>query len=192
MTAFAGPATRQSENHPSRSTYPTSLVLNEATDQLPGTKFLDELRTQGFFPILIFVPRPVNGEATLSPFTDADQTSTSLQLAANASPATDSRDVFVFGEVTVNIRGMEVWRRGTSVFLRRKEFKTLVYLIQNAGRVVSRDELLNEVWGYQSYPCTRTVDNHILRLRSKLEIDPTHPRHFQTVHGTGYKFLPQI
>jgi DNA-binding response OmpR family regulator len=56
--------------------------------------------------------------------------------------------------------------------------------------VISRDELLNEVWGYESYPCTRTVDNHILRLRKKLEPEPRRPRHFRTVHGTGYKFLP--
>jgi len=70
------------------------------------------------------------------------------------------------------------------------EFKALKYLIQNAGKVISREELLNEVWGYENYPCTRTVDNHILRLRQKLERDPSHPVHFQTMHRTGYKFLP--
>jgi DNA-binding response OmpR family regulator len=70
------------------------------------------------------------------------------------------------------------------------EFKMLKYLIQNAHRVISRDELLNEVWGYENYPCTRTVDNHILRLRQKLERDPSRPVHFRTMHGVGYKFLP--
>jgi DNA-binding response OmpR family regulator len=70
------------------------------------------------------------------------------------------------------------------------EFKTLQYLIQNARRVISRDELLNEVWGYENYPCTRTVDNHILRLRQKLERDPARPAYFRTVRGAGYKFLP--
>ena len=56
-------------------------------------------------------------------------------------------------------------------------------------RVISRDELLNEVWGYEKYPCTRTVDNHILKLRKKLETEPAHPKHFHTVHSCGYKFL---
>jgi hypothetical protein len=98
--------------------------------------------------------------------------------------------VFVFGDVAINFAGMEARRKGNPVALRTKEFKTLTYLIQNSGRVISRDELLNEVWGYECYPCTRTVDNHILQLRRKLEAEPSRPRHFLTVHGTGYKFLP--
>jgi DNA-binding response OmpR family regulator len=85
---------------------------------------------------------------------------------------------------------MEIHRNGRPVILTCKEFKTLVYLIKNPRRVISRDELLNEVWGYQHYPCTRTVDNHILRLRKKLEPEPAHPKHFHTVHRSGYKFLP--
>jgi DNA-binding response OmpR family regulator len=85
---------------------------------------------------------------------------------------------------------MEIHRKGRPVTLTYKEFQTLAYLIKNARRVISRDELLNEVWGYECYPCTRTVDNHILRLRKKLETQPASPRHFQTVHGAGYKFLP--
>jgi DNA-binding response OmpR family regulator len=64
------------------------------------------------------------------------------------------------------------------------------FLAKNAQRVISREELLNEVWGYQDYPCTRTVDNHMMRLRQKLESDPTKPLHFLTVYGRGYKFLP--
>jgi DNA-binding response OmpR family regulator len=63
-------------------------------------------------------------------------------------------------------------------------------MIKNARRAISRDELLNEVWGYENYPCTRTVDNHILRLRQKLENDPANPEHLVTIHGMGYKFIP--
>ena len=70
-----------------------------------------------------------------------------------------------------------------------QEFKVLRFFIQNQDRVITREELLNEVWGYQSYPSTRTVDNHILKLRQKLEKDPAHPIHFRTVHGAGYKFV---
>ncbi len=71
-----------------------------------------------------------------------------------------------------------------------KEFKILEFLIRNAERVIPRDELLNEVWGYECYPCTRTVDTHIRRLREKLEGDPSHPSHLLTVHAVGYKFVP--
>ena len=85
---------------------------------------------------------------------------------------------------------MEVAREGEPIPLTTQEFKTLKYLLQNAGRVISRDELLNQVWGYENYPCTRTVDNHILRLRQKLERDPSRPVHLRTVHGAGYKFMP--
>jgi DNA-binding response OmpR family regulator len=95
-----------------------------------------------------------------------------------------------FGEVTVNFSAMETFRKGEPVVLITLEFKTLKYLIQNARRVISRDEMLNEVWGYENYPCTRTVDNHILRLRRKLERNPSRPVHFQTMHGAGYKFIP--
>jgi DNA-binding response OmpR family regulator len=96
----------------------------------------------------------------------------------------------VFGDVRVSFSSMEASRKGEPVKLTRMEFKALKYLAQNPGRVIARDELLNQVWGYESYPCTRTVDNHILRLRQKLEVDACRPLHFRTVHGVGYKFLP--
>jgi len=96
----------------------------------------------------------------------------------------------VFNGITVDLRKMEVQRDGKVVVLTAQEFKTLQFLVQNADRVISRDELLNEVWGYQNYPSTRTVDNHILKLRQKLERDPASPVHFRTAHGMGYKFVP--
>ena len=102
----------------------------------------------------------------------------------------NSENEFTFGDVTVNFPAMLAYRNGQSVGFTNIEFKTLKYLIHNVRRVISRDELLNQVWGYENYSCTRTVDNHILRLRQKLEREPSRPVHFQTVHGAGYKFLP--
>jgi DNA-binding response OmpR family regulator len=99
-------------------------------------------------------------------------------------------DVLVYGDVTICFSAMEVHRKGQLVALTLQEFKTLTYLLKNARRVISRDELLSQVWGYECYPSTRTVDNHILRLRKKLEPEPARPKHFRTVHGIGYKFLP--
>jgi DNA-binding response OmpR family regulator len=95
-----------------------------------------------------------------------------------------------FGNVLVDFSKREVSCSGEVIRLTAKEYKTLEFLIKNAQRVISRDELLNEVWGYQNYPCTRTVDNHILRLRQKLENDSSNPTHILTMHGVGYKFMP--
>jgi DNA-binding response OmpR family regulator len=97
-----------------------------------------------------------------------------------------------FGDISVDFQRMEVYRGDQSVALTPQEFKLLKYFAQNPERVLSRDQLLNDVWGYNSYPSTRTVDSHILTLRQKLEKDPSRPVHFVTVHNAGYKFLPAI
>jgi len=96
---------------------------------------------------------------------------------------------FSFGEVFIDFTKMEIIRENQTIALTAQEFKTLKFMVQNAERVITRDELLNEVWGYHNYPSTRTVDNHILKLRQKLEKDPANPVHFRTVHGVGYKFV---
>jgi DNA-binding response OmpR family regulator len=101
----------------------------------------------------------------------------------------DKVEVFGFDDVEVNFSRMELHRAGQLVPLTPQEFKMLRFFLNNPERVISRTELLNEVWGYNNYPTTRTVDTHILRLRQKLEKDPTDPVHFRTVHGTGYKFV---
>jgi DNA-binding response OmpR family regulator len=102
----------------------------------------------------------------------------------------EDADVCVFADVMVDFSKNEITRGGEKITVTPKEFKTLEFLAKNAHRVISRDELLNEVWGYHHYPCTRTVDNHILRLRQKLETDPGRPSHFLTIHCLGYKFVP--
>jgi DNA-binding response OmpR family regulator len=111
-----------------------------------------------------------------------------IRRASRSSP--EDADVYFFADVTVDFYKTEITRGGEKIAVTPKEFKTLKFMAKNAQRVISRDELLNEVWGYQHYPSTRTVDNHMLRLRQKLEGDPSHPLHFLTVHGRGYKFLP--
>ena len=89
-------------------------------------------------------------------------------------------ETFQFSDVKVDFTKMELWREGELVQLTSQEFKVLKFMIQNAERVLSREELLNHVWGYKNYPSTRTVDNHILRLRQKLEKDPANPLHFRS------------
>lgn len=109
--------------------------------------------------------------------------------AALRSAQADLANVFCFDDITVNFPNAEVMRGGRSLGLTAKEFRTLKFMIQNAGRVISRRELLKEVWGYHDYPHTRTVDTHILSLRNKLERDPSNPIHFRTLSRVGYKFV---
>ena len=98
-------------------------------------------------------------------------------------------DVLKLGEVSVDFSKMELIRGEGAVPLTKKEFETLRFLSMNAGRVISRQELLDEVWGYKNYGSTRIVDNVIVKLRHKIEKDPAHPVHLRTIHGTGYKFI---
>ncbi|HEV2116456.1 MAG TPA: response regulator transcription factor [Terriglobales bacterium] len=99
-------------------------------------------------------------------------------------------EVAQFADVSVDFSRMQATRAGQPIPLTGQEFKMLKFMVQNPERVISREELLNEVWGYQNYPTTRTVDNHLLKLRQKLEKDPANPVHFRTVHGAGYRFVP--
>ena len=110
--------------------------------------------------------------------------------AAPVAMAAASHDKLAFGDIEIDFTSMEARRSGSPISITAQEYKLLKFLSQSPERVMSREELLNEVWGYQNYPSTRTVDNHILRLRQKLEPDPAHPTFFVTVHGAGYKFVP--
>jgi DNA-binding response OmpR family regulator len=95
-----------------------------------------------------------------------------------------------FGDIHVDFLRMQVSRSQNPVVLTPQEFKLLRFFVDNPHRVLSRDELLNEVWGYNNYPSTRTVDNHVWMLRRKLEGKPACPVHFLTVQRIGYKFVP--
>ena len=94
-----------------------------------------------------------------------------------------------FGKVFIDFKRFEARKADKILNMSRKEFGILRLLAARVGEVVTRDELLDEVWGYEQYPTTRTVDNHIALLRSKLEEDPSKPLHLITVHGVGYKLI---
>ena len=98
-------------------------------------------------------------------------------------------DTFRFGDVSVDFKRAAILKNNESVELSAMEFKLLQFLIESRGHVHSRDHLLDEVWGYDAMPSTRTVDVHIAWLRQKLEENPRHPSFIQTVHGLGYKFV---
>jgi DNA-binding response OmpR family regulator len=103
-------------------------------------------------------------------------------------PVSDA--VYRFGDCETDFKKMTIKRAGKPVVLTAHEFKLLKFFTENAERVLTRDVLLNEVWGYNFYPTTRTVDNQVLKLRQKLEPDPANPKYFLTIYGAGYKFVP--
>lgn len=104
-------------------------------------------------------------------------------------PPLETSDSLEFDDVSVDFPRHHVTRGGQRVELTPKELHLLRALARNCGIVVTRDQLLDEVWGYETYPTTRTVDNHVLRLRQKLEADPADPRHILSIYGEGYKFV---
>jgi DNA-binding response OmpR family regulator len=113
-----------------------------------------------------------------------------IQAAIRRQRKPASATLFRFADCELDFKSMSARRSGVPVTLTAHEFKLLKYFTDNIDRVLTRELLLNEVWGYNSYPTTRTVDNQILKLRQKLESDPANPKHLLTIYGAGYKFVP--
>lgn len=111
-----------------------------------------------------------------------------LRRAPSAEPTVNA-ETYQFGQVRVDFRRAEAYFDDRMVELSAREFQLLRYFIEHRGNTISRDELLNEVWGYNAMPSTRTVDVHIAWLRQKLEPNPRHPQYILTIHGLGYKFV---
>ena len=173
--------------------------LNEDLAPVPVSGIPEEFRKLSrYLPVIVLVPKSAVHDKTTQKKPNKSVTgridSTDVCLPLDAAKAwlrnPNATDTFEFGGVKGCFSTMEIHRNGRPVILTCKEFKTLAYLIKNPRRVISRDELLNKVWGYENCPSTRTVDNHILKLRKKLETEPARPKHFHTVHSSGYKFLP--
>jgi DNA-binding response OmpR family regulator len=111
-----------------------------------------------------------------------------VQIRHGRDQEPQRRDEFRFGNVVVDVRRQIVKRAGKRVEMTSREFQLLSYFILHQGELVTRDQLLIDVWGYSHPPLTRAVDNFVFKLRSKLEADPQHPRYFLTAYGTGYRF----
>jgi DNA-binding response OmpR family regulator len=113
-----------------------------------------------------------------------------VQAALRRRRPTKIAVIFRFGLCTADFDRMTIEREGKPVTLTALEFKLLRFLVEHAESVLTREIMLTEVWGYNALPTTRTVDNQMLKLRQKLEVDPSEPRHLLTIHGMGYKFVP--
>jgi two-component system alkaline phosphatase synthesis response regulator PhoP len=110
-------------------------------------------------------------------------------LLRRAEPAKPDIEEYSFGNITMNLRKMEIEKKGAPLKLSATEYKILKYFIEHEGEVITRDKFLDDVWGYDAFPTTRTVDNYILSLRKKIEDNPAEPEHIVTVHTAGYKFI---
>jgi DNA-binding response OmpR family regulator len=183
-----------------QSSSPAAVVLDLRLPKISGRDLCKEIKAQApTLPIVVLSAASDVSDKVLLLELGADDYVTKpfsprellarVRAALRHTVRAPEVNVVSFDGITVDFKKMEVKRDGQPVVLTAQEFKTFQFLVQNSERVISRDELLNEVWGYQNYPSTRTVDNHILKLRQKLERDPSSPVHFRTVHGMGYKFI---
>jgi phosphate regulon transcriptional regulator PhoB len=182
---------------------PDLVLLDWMLPQLSGIEVCRRLRGRGHMrnvPIVMLTargeePDRIRGLDTgaddyvVKPFSVPELMARVRALLRRASSTANHLTILRFGCVEVDFRRYAATRDGHAVEMTRKEFALLRFLASREDTVITRDELLNKVWGLDAYPVTRTVDNHIAGLRAKLEMDPGRPVHIQTVHGVGYKFV---
>jgi DNA-binding response OmpR family regulator len=180
---------------------PDLIILDLMLPKLSGYEICRKLRDQGsHVPILMLTARGDEADRILGldigaddyvskPFSVRELLARVRALLRRSDPQRAPLDQLTFGDVVVDFLQYEARKKGQPVEMTPKEFGVLRYLAVRAGEVIQRQQLLEEVWGYENYPTTRTVDNHIASLRAKLEDDPAEPRHLLTVHGVGYKFV---
>jgi len=183
---------------------PDLIVLDLMLPRMSGLELCKKLRAEGLHtPILMLTARSEESDRVLGLDIGADDYMTKpfsvrelaariravLRRTQGGSPLPDDLQ---FGQVEVDFKRYEVRRKGKPIEMTRKEFAILRLLAARAGEVVTREQLLDEVWGYDAYPVSRTVDNHVAALRAKLETNPAEPEHILTVHGVGYKFVRNV
>ncbi len=180
---------------------PDLLILDLMLPRMSGYEVCRKARAAGIAtPIVILTARGEEADRVLGldlgaddyvskPFSIRELLARVRAILRRAQPAAALPDELRFGDVEVDFRSYEARKGGSPLEMTPKEFQVLRLLASRSGEVVTRDELLNEVWGYENYPTTRTVDNHVATLRAKIELDPANPEHLRTVHGVGYKFI---
>jgi len=185
----------------SREGKPDLIILDLMLPKLSGYEICRKLRAEGSrVPILMLTARGEEADRILGldigaddyvskPFSVRELLARVRALLRRSEPHDAGVEHLTFSDVIVDFPQFEARKKGQPVVMTPKEFGVLRYLAARAGKVVRREELLEQVWGYENYPTTRTVDNHLASLRAKLEEDPAEPRHLLTVHGVGYKFV---
>ena len=177
---------------------PDLILLDEMMPELSGWDVLRALRQERVdIPVVLLTARGEEVDRVLGlelgaddyiakPFSLRELLARVRAVLRRPGPR-QKGETLAFGDVRIKLRARQTFKAGREVPLTRKEFDLLRYLVEHRGEVVTRDRLLDEVWGYAQFPTTRTVDTHILRLRQKFEKDPEQPAWILTVHGQGYK-----
>ena len=183
-----------------RAHKPELIILDLMMPRLGGLELCRRLRGEGVqTPILMLTAKSEEADRiagldmgaddyVTKPFSVKELMARVRALLRRVKPEQNLPGELRFGDVEIDFLRYEAHRKGKPIEMARKEFAVLRFLASRAGEAVTRDELLNEVWGYDVFPVSRTVDNHLALLRSKLEPDPASPRYLLTVHGVGYRF----
>jgi DNA-binding response OmpR family regulator len=176
------------------------LILDVMLPRMSGLDVCRQLRSAGnYTPIIMLTARGQEIDKVLGLKTGADDYVTKpfsfLELMARVeavlrrtSKSLEAVEQASFGDVEMNFKTFEASKGGRALELSPREFKMMKYFVEHRGEVVTRDQLLDHVWGYEGLPLTRTVDMHIAKLRQKIEDTPSDPHHVITVHRVGYKF----
>ena len=184
-----------------RTEQPDLIVLDLMLPRMSGVELCRKLRMENVHvPVLMLTARSEEADRirgldaggddyVTKPFSVGELMARVRALLRRASPALRAPRRLTFGQADVDFVRYVAHNGGRPVEMTRKEYALLRFLASRRNVVVTRDEILNKVWGLDSFPVTRTVDNHIASLRSKLETNPAQPQHIQTVHGVGYRFV---
>jgi two-component system alkaline phosphatase synthesis response regulator PhoP len=178
---------------------PALILLDIMMPRVSGWEVCRELRRRGIdVPVIMLTARAEEADRVQGLDLGADDYITKpfsvrelmarIQAVLRRPGPRRKAEALAFGDVRVHVQARQVFRAGREVPMTRKEFDLLVYLVEHRGEIVTRERLLDHVWGYERFPTTRTVDTHVLRLRRKFETDPDRPAFILTVHGQGYRF----
>src|SRR3990172_6049159 len=185
-----------------RRDHPDVIVLDLMLPKMDGLEVCRRVRADSDVPILMLTAKSEEFDKVVGLEMGADDYLTkpfsmrelmarvrALLRRSGGREAAEDASKIVVDEIVLDVRGRAVHRKGREVVLKPKEFDLLFFIAKNAGQVFSREQLLENVWGYDFFGGSRTVDVHVRWLREKLEEKPAQPRHILTVRGAGYKFV---
>lgn len=179
---------------------PDIILLDVMLPRVSGLDVCRRLRKEGIkTPIIMLTARGQEMDKVIGLEVGADDYVTKpfsvkellarVRAHLRRSGSIASIEQYSFSDIELNFKRYEAKKGGNALQISPREFDTLRFLILHEGEIVTRDQLLEQVWGYNAFPLTRTVDNHIAKLRHKLEASPAEPRHILTIHRVGYKFV---
>ena len=177
------------------------IILDLILPDLNGIDICKNIRSKGIgTPILMLTSRKEEMDKVLGlelgaddyvtkPFSVKELVARVKALLRRQSELIKDIEEYSFGDIYINFKSHEVRKKDKDIQISSMELKILKYLVTREGEVIERNKLLDEVWGYENFPSTRTVDNFILSIRKKIEDNPSEPKHLLTVFGAGYKFV---